>query len=319
MTLLEAYKVIGVKESDTIEVIKKRYRKLARENHPDVSEKIDAEEITKRLNVAYDIIIKSKKEEQSQTSKEDTSSKAEQKEDTSSKAKQKEDTSSKEHHYDYKYNQYEYNKNTYEYKYNPYDNVQYKYNPYDNNQYKYDQNTYDYNKESERLYKMYTDEKYVGATAKDKEFIDWLNDYKRIEKIAAGLNTTRAKLYAKYVSFIYNHLLNKDNLKLTFIEYVELTLMCHNMNKTIEELEKEHKEALTGHITNKENFLEYVLERKQIKEISKYIGIREEDLKLDYLYQRVIGKLNNCPFIEFAKEKYLEYISSETKYKYKTK
>ena len=49
MTLLEAYKVIGVKESDTIEIIKKRYRKLARENHPDVSERIDAEEITKRL------------------------------------------------------------------------------------------------------------------------------------------------------------------------------------------------------------------------------------------------------------------------------
>lgn len=270
MTLLEAYKVIGVKESDTIEIIKKRYRKLARENHPDVSERIDAEEITKRLNVAYDIIIKSKKEEQSQTSKEDTSS--------------------KENHNDYK-----------------------------NNQYKYDQNTYDYNKESERLYKMYTDEKYVGATAKDKEFIDWLNDYKRIEKIASGLNTTRAKLYAKYVSFIYSHQLNKDNLKLTFIEYIELTLMCHNMNKTIEELEKEHKEALTGYITNKENFLEYVLERRQIKEISKYIGIREADLELDYLYQRVIGKLNNCPFIEFAKEKYLEYISSETKYKYKTK
>ncbi len=264
MTLQEAYKVIGVKENDTIEIIKKKYRILARENHPDVSERIDAEEVTKRLNVAYDIIIKSKKKQQSQTSKEDTSS--------------------KEHHYDYKYNQY-----------------------------KYDQKTYDYNKESERLYKMYTDEKYVGATSINKEFIDWLNDNKRIEKIATELNTTRAKLYAKYVSFIYNHQLNKDNLKLTFIEYVELTLMCHNMNKTIEELEKEHKEALTGHITNKESFLEYILERKQINEITKYISIDIQDLKLDYLYQRVIGNIN-ITFIEYVKEKYLEYINNKTKY-----
>ncbi len=276
MTLQEAYKVIGVKENDTIEIIKKKYRILARENHPDVSERIDAEEVTKRLNVAYDIIIKSKKEQQSQTSKEDTSS--------------------KEHHYDYKYNKYDQSK--YEYKYNKYD---------------YDQNTYDYNKESERLYKMYTDEKYVGATAKDKEFIDWLNDNKRIEKIATELNTTRAKLYAKYVSFIYNHQLNKDNLKLTFIEYVELTLMCHNMNKTIEELEKEHKEALTGHITYKESFLEYILERKQINEITKYISIDIQDLKLDYLYQRVIGNIN-ITFIEYVKEKYLEYINNKTNY-----
>lgn len=247
MTLQEAYKVIGVKENDTIEIIKKKYRILARENHPDVSTSIDAEEVTKRLNVAYDIIIKSKKEEQKQTSKEDTSSK-------------------------------EYQK------------------------------TYDYNKESERLYKMYQDEQFVGATSINKEFIDWLNDNKRIEEISSKLKTTRTNLYTKYVTYIYN-----AKNKITFIEYVELLLICHNMNKTIEELSKEHKEELTGHITNKETLLEYILERKQINEIAKYIGIDIQELKLDYLYQRVIGNIN-IVFIEYVKEKYLEYINNKTKY-----
>ena len=85
------------------------------------------------------------------------------------------------------------------------------------------------------------------------------------------------------------------------------------MNKTIEELEKEHKEELKGHITNKETLLEYILERKQINEIAKYICIDIQELKLDYLYQRVIGNINKV-FIEYVKEKYLEYINNKTKY-----
>lgn len=85
------------------------------------------------------------------------------------------------------------------------------------------------------------------------------------------------------------------------------------MNKTIEELSKEHKEELKGYITNKETLLEYILERKQINKITKYIGIDIQKLKLDYLYQRVIGNIN-IVFIEYVKEKYLEYINNKTKY-----
>lgn len=276
MTLSEAYKVIGAKESDTIEVIKRKYRKLARENHPDISGKSDAEEITKRINVAYDIIIKTRKESQTdnaQYSKENTKE--------TNEANQKENTSNTEYHYSY-------NKNK-----------------------KSNQAEYDYAEESIKLYQMYTDEKYVGATDKNKEFIDWLNDNKRIEFIAEKLNTTRTKLYADYAIYTYNS--SPSNSKITFIEYVELVLMCYNMNKTIQQLEKEHQEELIGHITDKENFLEYILEKKQIKEISNYINIKEESLKLNYLYQRVIGKINYT-FTEYIKEQYQEYINNKTKY-----
>lgn len=47
------YDVLGVKETDTQEDIKKKYRKLAKENHPDVG---GNEETFKKISTAYDIL-----------------------------------------------------------------------------------------------------------------------------------------------------------------------------------------------------------------------------------------------------------------------
>lgn len=50
------YGLFGIKKSASAEDIKKAYRKLAREFHPDVSDKPDAEEKLKEINEAYEVL-----------------------------------------------------------------------------------------------------------------------------------------------------------------------------------------------------------------------------------------------------------------------
>jgi len=50
------YGLLGIKKSASAEDIKKAYRKLAREYHPDVSDKPDAEEKLKEINEAYEVL-----------------------------------------------------------------------------------------------------------------------------------------------------------------------------------------------------------------------------------------------------------------------
>lgn len=65
----EAYKLLGVKKSDDINVIKKAYRKLIREYHPDIIKSQGKDEaymqkatqMTQEINQAYEMIKKSRK------------------------------------------------------------------------------------------------------------------------------------------------------------------------------------------------------------------------------------------------------------------
>ncbi len=65
----EAYKILGVDENDDMNTIKKRYRKLVREYHPDIIKSQDKDESyieeatakTQEINQAYQIIKDSKK------------------------------------------------------------------------------------------------------------------------------------------------------------------------------------------------------------------------------------------------------------------
>ena len=69
MSLEEAYEVLGADVSDDINSIKKRYRKLVRQYHPDIIKSQDKDEAyieeatakTQEINQAYDIIKESKK------------------------------------------------------------------------------------------------------------------------------------------------------------------------------------------------------------------------------------------------------------------
>ena len=69
MTLQEACTILGVNESDDMSLIKKTYRKLVRQYHPDIIKSQDKDEAyieeatakTQEINQAYDIIKEAKK------------------------------------------------------------------------------------------------------------------------------------------------------------------------------------------------------------------------------------------------------------------
>ncbi|MEN8303618.1 MAG: DnaJ domain-containing protein [Campylobacterota bacterium] len=69
MSLTEAYKILDVNESDDINTIKKRYRKLVRQYHPDIIKSQDKDEAymedatakTQEINQAYEIIKEAKR------------------------------------------------------------------------------------------------------------------------------------------------------------------------------------------------------------------------------------------------------------------
>lgn len=50
------YETLGVSQNASIDEIKKAYRKLVRKYHPDINKSKDAEEKTKELNIAYEIL-----------------------------------------------------------------------------------------------------------------------------------------------------------------------------------------------------------------------------------------------------------------------
>ena len=56
MEFRDYYTVLGVSPDATAEEIKRAYRKLARQYHPDVSHDSDAEERFKEINEAYDTL-----------------------------------------------------------------------------------------------------------------------------------------------------------------------------------------------------------------------------------------------------------------------
>jgi putative DNA primase/helicase len=60
----DCYKVLGVKRDATQEEIKKAYRKLAQQYHPDKNHDPDAEERFKEINEAYSVLSDPKKREQ---------------------------------------------------------------------------------------------------------------------------------------------------------------------------------------------------------------------------------------------------------------
>jgi molecular chaperone DnaJ len=60
MKLDEAYKIMGLPPNSSPDELKKQYKKLAREFHPDVNKSLAAEETLKKINEAYQIVTSGK-------------------------------------------------------------------------------------------------------------------------------------------------------------------------------------------------------------------------------------------------------------------
>ncbi len=56
MKLSEAYKVLNLPSTATPEEVKKQYKKLAKEFHPDVNKDSGAEDKFKKINEAYQVV-----------------------------------------------------------------------------------------------------------------------------------------------------------------------------------------------------------------------------------------------------------------------
>ncbi|MCI6819446.1 MAG: DnaJ domain-containing protein, partial [Campylobacter sp.] len=58
------YETLGIAKGASNDEIKKAYRKLAKEYHPDINKSPEAEEKFKEINAAYEILSDEKKREQ---------------------------------------------------------------------------------------------------------------------------------------------------------------------------------------------------------------------------------------------------------------
>lgn len=58
MTISEAFKILGVNYDNSLEEIKSKYRKMAKQYHPDIYSNNDATSKMQEINEAYSYIIK---------------------------------------------------------------------------------------------------------------------------------------------------------------------------------------------------------------------------------------------------------------------
>ena len=54
--MTDPYKILGLSKTATLDDIKKAYRKLAKKYHPDLNPDPKAEELLKKINMAYTVL-----------------------------------------------------------------------------------------------------------------------------------------------------------------------------------------------------------------------------------------------------------------------
>lgn len=272
--------ILGVIESDTLEVIRKKYLKLIAKYHPDINQSSDATKKAQEINQAYDYLKEHYETERTKNSRNNGNA-------TYSSVKYYKST------YGTRAQSYSYQRQ--QYYQQQYSNTNYSsqfYKAYNEFCAKYQNN--ETVKEYMRVFNESLKDIYMIYThiRTEKEFINHLKKEIEINKYCKILNKTREMLYNKY---LFEH----ANIRMSFLDYLKERVEELQYLKKIDRTRESLYSDYTLYERNSKTFLEYLKEQVELKKYCDLLNRTLVSLRYDFKYNQKEYK----SFIE-----YLDYL-----------
>ena len=272
--------ILGVTESDTLEVIRKKYLKLIAKYHPDINQSSDATKKAQEINQAYDYLKEHYETERTKNSRNNGNA-------TYSSVKYYKST------YGTRAQSYSYQRQ--QYYQQQYSNTNYSsqfYKAYNEFCAKYQNN--ETVKEYMRVFNESLKDIYMIYThiRTEKEFINHLKNEIEENKYCKILNKTREMLYNKY---LFEH----ANIRMSFLDYLKERVEELQYLKKIDRTRENLYSDYTLYERNSKTFLEYLKEQVELKKYCDLLNRTLVSLRYDFKYNQKEYK----SFIE-----YLDYL-----------